>query len=216
MLYLLPALVRLVVSAPALGRRLWVQIVLCSFFATWSCPRICLMRHNLCKACTCLLCSKSSVDPSPLTHAHENDAWSGRRPWGKYRKVTDQGVRVPEGRICLLCFNVFRSLGYQYSHGTYSEYWKKNKDKPQEHGVFLSALAEWIKSHNASPDSRLGNKELKSKTQLATQNKTGIKFKKPKKVFVLEKIGTPKCTGPWTPTKLWMSKPSARQSVGCG
>ena len=171
---------------------------------------------HLSKACTCLLCSKSSVDPSPLTHAHENDAWSGRRPWGKYRKVTDQGVRVPEGRICLLCFNVFRSLGYQYSHGTYSEYWKKNKDKPQEHGVFLSALAEWIKSHNASPDSRLGNKELKSKTQLATQNKTGIKFKKPKKVFVLEKIGTPKCTGPWTPTKLWMCKPSARQSVGCG
>ena len=64
------------------------------------------------KPCECCLCSAKSTDPNPLVQ--EVDEAEGIllfRPWAKYRKMVEQGVRVPEGKCCLPCFNVFRLLG---------------------------------------------------------------------------------------------------------
>ena len=68
------------------------------------------------RPCKCCLCGSLSTDTSPLlgevTEAGELDP-SDKRPWAKYRKVEapEGPVRVPEGRCCLPCFNVFRCLG---------------------------------------------------------------------------------------------------------
>ena len=70
--------------------------------------RICVA-HT--KASVCCLCQAKSTDPTPL--AEPDPAGWGVIPWGKYRKlrVDDEMVRVPEGRIDMVCFNVFRALG---------------------------------------------------------------------------------------------------------
>ena len=50
-------------------------------------------------------------------------------PLGKTRTVFDQvsgkSVKVPEGKICLICLNVFKLLGHMAKHGSYAEYYKK-------------------------------------------------------------------------------------------
>ena len=70
------------------------------------------------RPCKCCLCGSLSTDATPLmgevTEAADPEFDpSGKRPWAKYRKVeTPEGpMRVPEGRCCLPCFNVFRCLG---------------------------------------------------------------------------------------------------------
>ena len=74
------------------------------------------------RPCKCCLCGSSSLDPTPLVSKLDEAAAmppdGGKRPWAKYRKCTPAGedsVRVPEGRLCLLCFNVFRALGLDVS-----------------------------------------------------------------------------------------------------
>ena len=74
--------------------------------------------HRLSKPCKCCLCNNSSTDKSPLLTSDKDDKWSGLRPWAKLSIILDKDkqtqVRVPEGRMCLLCLNVFRLLGYQH------------------------------------------------------------------------------------------------------
>ena len=75
--------------------------------------RIC---HDLKKARTCQLCNCSSSDESPLDYVGEEifPEASGRVPWRSYDRVKAQDgetVRVPSGRLCLICFNVYRALG---------------------------------------------------------------------------------------------------------
>ena len=84
---------------------------------------------HLSKVCLCCLCAAKSTDASPLSTASSLDRWSGNRPWGKTRTVFDQvsgkSVKVPEAKICLICLNVFKLLGYMAKHGSYAEYYKK-------------------------------------------------------------------------------------------
>ena len=67
------------------------------------------------KPCRCCLCGSASTDASPLvTRMDEALELETKRPWAKYRKAFPPGedpVRVPEGRLCLPCLNVFRLLG---------------------------------------------------------------------------------------------------------
>ena len=69
------------------------------------------------RACKCCLCGSKSTDPSPLVSTLDEAATEAdsKRPWAKYRKVVpgegEEPVRVPEGRLCLPCLNVFRLLG---------------------------------------------------------------------------------------------------------
>ena len=53
-----------------------------------------------------------AVSLDDLSEASEMEV---KRPWAKYRKTSgDMGpCRVPEGKLCLPCFNVFRALGWR-------------------------------------------------------------------------------------------------------
>ena len=64
------------------------------------------------KPCTCCMCNARSIDAAPFDYPDPETG--GCRPWTKYRKISlpdQEEVKVPEGRICLPCYNVFRSLG---------------------------------------------------------------------------------------------------------
>ena len=70
-----------------------------------------------CRKCRqCTLCNAKSTDESPLDYSEEIfPEVQGRIPWRSYEKVkTDDGetVRVPSGRLCLICFNVYRALSF--------------------------------------------------------------------------------------------------------
>jgi len=72
-----------------------------------------VISHDHRKPRTCLLCNSTSSDDSPL-EVTEEAAVDMALPWRSYDKVK-QGdgdtVRVPSGKLCLICFNVYRALG---------------------------------------------------------------------------------------------------------
>lgn len=75
--------------------------------------------HPICfatrKARKCCLCGCCSVDESPLEYPDDIfPEHQGRLPWRSYEKVKNSDgdtVRVPSGKLCLICFNVYRALG---------------------------------------------------------------------------------------------------------
>ena len=75
--------------------------------------RVCYTSRK-CRQCT--LCNAKSTEESPLEYAEEIfPEVQGRIPWRSYEKVkADDGeqVRVPSGKLCLICFNVYRALGF--------------------------------------------------------------------------------------------------------
>ena len=150
---------------------------------------------NLSKPCTCSLCNSKSTDKSPLQDAAASDKWAGNRPWAKYRSnVPDKDgtlVSVPEGKVCLLCINVFKLLSLHIKYGSYKAYSEKIKAKTVDHNEFLAALAEWIKSHNKDPQrSRMDQAQKtavkKAQTQLKTKKSTGVEFEAPETFFAAQ------------------------------
>ena len=72
-----------------------------------------VVSHDHRKPRSCLLCNSTSSDESPLG-VTEEAALDMALPWRSYDKVkTADGdtVRVPSGKLCLICFNVYRALG---------------------------------------------------------------------------------------------------------
>ena len=72
-----------------------------------------VVSHDHRKPRNCLLCNSTSSDESPL-EVTEEAAVDMALPWRSYDKVKqDDGdtVRVPSGKLCLICFNVYRALG---------------------------------------------------------------------------------------------------------
>ena len=72
-----------------------------------------VVSHDHRKPRSCLLCNSTSSDESPL-EVTEEAAVDMALPWRSYDKVkTADGdtVRVPSGKLCLICFNVYRALG---------------------------------------------------------------------------------------------------------
>ena len=65
----------------------------------------------------CQLCNGRSTDESPLEYLTDEifPEVEGRLPWRSYEKAKEEDsgetVRVPSGRLCLICFNVYRALG---------------------------------------------------------------------------------------------------------
>lgn len=103
---------------------------------------------DLSKPCTCALCQKTSVSESPLTSSHPHDKHGSRRPWSSYRKVFDKasGVtyRVPQSKLCSLCRNVWKLLGFSHKYGNIAKYVKMIAEKRVDHAVFLASLDEWL------------------------------------------------------------------------
>lgn len=116
-------------------------------------------------------------------------------------------MRTPEGKVCLLCFSTFRSLGLHFKHKSYAEYHKwlqASRENAQDHGRFLKAVQEWIRQHNANPGLvKVDVAALKrAKTVLDTEAKTGVKMKGPKRNFVLLDHWDEKLDGPLDENKI--------------
>ena len=133
-------------------------------------------------------------DQSPLTSSHLHDKHGSRRPWSSYRKVFDKasGVtyRVPQSKLCSLCRNVWKLLGFSHKYGNIAKYVKMIAEKRVDHAVFLASLDEWIKKHNANPNKhRLRNADDKdsvrdAKEKLVTKDEHGCEFEAPDMFFV--------------------------------
>ena len=149
---------------------------------------------DLSKPCTCALCQKTSVSESPLTSSHLHDKHGSRRPWSSYRKVFDKAsgatYRVPQSKLCSLCRNVWKLLGFSHKYGNIAKYVKMIAEKRVDHAVFLASLDEWIKKHNANPNKhRLRNADDKdsvrdAKEKLVTKDEHGCEFEAPDMFFV--------------------------------
>lgn len=74
--------------------------------------RVCFVTR---KARVCILCNCKSTDESPLEYSEDVfPEANGRVPWRSHEKTRDEEgemVKVPSGKLCLICFNVYRALG---------------------------------------------------------------------------------------------------------
>ena len=150
--------------------------------------------------------SKSS-DASPFHVAQEDDQYGGARPWNKYRKVrdpeTDSQVRVPEGKVCLICFSTFRGLGYHYKYGSYNAYYQQIRDNAAAHSEFLASVKEFISQKNDNPKMRIDKAALKQAgTTLHSETKSGVRFEGPEMEFVMLEHWDPKLDGQLDETKV--------------
>ena len=134
------------------------------------------------------------------------DPYEGKRPWAKYRDVKDTlsgtKYRVPEGKLCLICLNVYKALGLGLLYSG-SEYFKQLKK--EEHNSFLSSVAEWIRQHNEDPQrAKLGDKKalMEAKTTFASSSSQGVRFKAPRKVFVRLEDWNKELDGELDPSKI--------------
>ena len=167
------------------------------------------MRFDLSKASTCCLCNEKSTSKSPLKEASDLDRWGGRRPWSKYRKVAhEQSVfRVPEGKLCLICRNVYYALGLQHKYASYADYHRQvcKDGNSQAHQKFMAALQKYIEQHNKDP----GRAKLRdvqalrdAKPKMQSNNRTGLMVKAPEREFVLQSDWDPAVDGEWDEAKV--------------
>jgi len=163
--------------------------------------------YNLSKACEC-----ATISP-PRTALAASVAGSTRRPWRSYRKVkgrvSGETVKVPEGKLCLLCFNVYCVLGLDAKYGKIKEYVKKvivdKTDKQSNHSNFLAALKTWIDERNQNPDmTRLKDKDavMKAHTILTTSKTMGSRLEAPKRLFILKEDWNEQKYGPLSEQKI--------------
>ena len=162
---------------------------------------------NLSKPCQCCLCNSKSSDASPFHVAQEDDQYGGAQPWNKYRKVrdpeTDSQVRVPEGKVCLICFSTFRGLGYHYKYGSYNAYYQQIRDNAAAHSEFLASVKEFISQKNDNPKMRIDKAALKQAgTTLHSETKSGVRFEGPEMEFVMLEHWDPKLDGQLDETKV--------------
>ena len=108
------------------------------------------------KAIECRLCRAKSTDPCPLK-GEKATKLCGLWPWSKYVHADPKGSGLKKacGRICLICHNVFYSLGLTAKFDTIEAYWKHVTvpTNQNEHQKFLASLKMWIKLYNEDPTS---------------------------------------------------------------
>ncbi|CAK9111622.1 Uncharacterized protein SCF082_LOCUS51789, partial [Durusdinium trenchii] len=110
----------------------------------WPCPTL---RKPRC----CQLCNGRSTDESPLEYPTDEifPEVEGRLPWRSYEKAKEEDsgetVRVPSGRLCLICFNVYRALGLHKEHKSVDDYYKhvSKKANQNDHRGFLASRKAW-------------------------------------------------------------------------
>ena len=126
-----------------------------------------------------------------LSRCYGQDS-AGLRPWAKYRyrrdMVTREKVaRIPEGRLCLICANVFRNKGLDFKYGNVDAFLShaSSPQHMQEFHDFKASVAAWIKEHNKGKVrlDKAGLSAVQGAT-LSTSRKRAGKFLMPKQQFV--------------------------------
>ncbi len=62
------------------------------------------------------------------------------------------GVSDPSGKICLICFNVYRVLALDQEHTSMKAYLEWVNQDTKRHNPFMSGLDGFVVQHNANPD----------------------------------------------------------------
>jgi len=113
--------------------------------------------------------------------------------------------RVAEGRLCLICRNVFCAMGLQHKYGSTREYFREiSGSGAKEHEKFMAGLKAWIEQHNDNP-SRTRLKDVKAvkdaKPKMESRQRTGLKIKGPEREFVAQSEWNPQIDGEWDESK---------------
>ena len=159
------------------------------------------------KALECRLCRAKSTDPCPLK-GEKATKYCGLWPWSKYVRATKGSqLKKAQGRICLICHNVFYSLGLTAKFDTIEAYWKHVTvpTNQNEHQKFLASLKMWIKLYNEDPTQvRIKNRKAleNAHTTLEVVSSKGARWKKPKKSLFKLMHGAQRNMASWTRRKL--------------
>ena len=101
--------------------------------------------------------------------------------------------KSPKGKLCLICTNVYSSLGYDVKYGRkggFADYKAVIAKQSGVHHTFLAARKAWIKSFNDDDEEEMRLKTKKRLTQvketLELLDEESQGFSAPKKVFVEE------------------------------
>ncbi len=136
-------------------------------------------RQLECKLCAC---TAGSRNPLRLADRGGSETHGAFRPWAKYIDGTmgnGERVRVPAGRLCLLCLNCYRQLGYHIKYGSLSKYLEQMQTNPAEHQekfhkslrVYISKLQDRPNQHRLQPSCD----HLASPTTIDDKQRQGIK-----------------------------------------
>ena len=102
------------------------------------------LKPKVCKLCAC-----KSDDRSPLV-SKNTDA---RRPWLHYYPH-GESMKKASGRLCLICWNVFRQSGLEEEHDNLTAYLKWKGNSVERHHGFMKAFACYVKEHNQNPSGK--------------------------------------------------------------
>ena len=152
---------------------------------------------SLCDHLACRMCGCGPADDNPLDGLLVNAASRGKIPWAKYRTKKNAGgkpvCRMPTGRACAICRNVFNVLGMDDEHESLAKYYKFacKAENANEFRAFIAFRVEWIKTHNEGVhdvDSQVRLKCAKDMqqcfTSLTTTKSDKLKFEAPEWDFV--------------------------------
>ena len=151
------------------------------------------------KVIVCKLCGCKCNDPNPLDN-DKDDRYGGLRPWLYYKKNKDKTAKSPEGRYCMICFNVYKALGLDLKHAGCSAFYKWASNPVERLHQFQRSVGHWIKKHNSGEITRLRDRRgLEGAQTVETGRKTGLK-RKQDLVFVelekyIEDFGKPEDNG---------------------
>eukprot|EP00959_Pyramimonas_sp_CCMP1952_P241121 5039112-Pyramimonas_sp.AAC.1 len=90
------------------------------------------------------------------------------------------------GRLCLLCFNVYRLRGYDVDCTNLKAYQDAKVKNPNMHAPFFAALGKFIRQHNDNPDSTRikGADAIRNTSKLVAKTTSGSRLIKPRKIWV--------------------------------
>ena len=143
------------------------------------------------RECTC--CGESSHFDSPFLDATEDDTWGGKHPWQRYVICPwSPNFKMVHGKLCLICWQVFKMLGLHLVHGTVAKYLGSATIRlnPEDHRSFMRSVKTYISEYNNDP--MVGIKMLTKKVNDARvtvdeEERKGTKLIR-RRTFILEKV----------------------------
>ena len=111
----------------------------------------------------------------------------------RVKKVLVDGVpyRSALGKMCLICWNVFRLAGLEEQHGSLRKYLEWKSTGIERHHAFMRVVEAWIAKHNENPNKarlRMHN-ELDGVLHICVVQSSGLRQET--KYDFVELAGTP-------------------------